>query len=560
MKKIPLKFLFTLLIIAFASSFSNTQAEQKANFNIFPTQGEYKVGEKINLTISVNPNGNNYDTIFTNLKFPSDLLELQNFKFGEQYSVQSPDNTFDNSTGIMLHSAGIPGGSNANSIFGTASFLVKKNGEATITLNPESEILSSGEVILSGQSLKTNFTLVNPSPPPPPPQKTHIIENNEPVKNITTPQKLETPVIQPQNETASILSATIPIIENLSSNSKKSMNYFDILKWAIPLLLIILAGIYVFTKKNKSKKQKNIIISALIFLSLASYQNIHANEIPLVSVEPSKININLNSNEKILKSLLVVNKSDKLVTLKVSVKDYKVINEEGKIDFYYAEFNSAVKWLIPQYISMQIKPYDAQKLEFIAIADKNMPGGGYNGAIIFQLYNNDAPIGESFGTLIDMNTINQGITTGATIKGFSMPKIQFTEPAILSFKMNNLSNSNFSSTGNIILTDIFSKKTSQFDAGQLDLYPGSTRDFKFQWNNENLFGIYKADVNLTNQIRDDNKLQYSSWLVFLPIRKMVLPTLITLLLSIIAIIIAYKFIRNQKNKKILFIKNNLLDN
>jgi len=148
MKKIPLKFLFTLLIIAFASSFSNTQAEQKANFNIFPTQGEYKVGEKINLTISVNPNGNNYDTIFTNLKFPSDLLELQNFKFGEQYSVQSPDNTFDNSTGIMLHSAGIPGGSNANSIFGTASFLVKKNGEATITLNPESEILSSGEVIL----------------------------------------------------------------------------------------------------------------------------------------------------------------------------------------------------------------------------------------------------------------------------------------------------------------------------------------------------------------------------------------------------------------------------
>mgnify|MGYP001594047413 FL=1 len=297
----------------------------------------------------------------------------------------------------------------------------------------------------------------------------------------------------------------------------------------------------------KSKNMKNKKIQ-LLFLYLAfsmlffSSEITSAKENSSVVVHPLKENIAITKGKSVKKSLLIVNSSNKSLTFKVSVNDFRIIDEKGKVQFYEEEGSyPAKKWLIPQYSIITVGELDSKKMEYIVATDKDMPSKGYAGAIIFQHYDvkDKKIIGEPFGTLIMLNVLGKGISTGGTINSFTSSFLQFKDPINLSFTVKNPSNSNLSLTGDVVFTTVFGKEVARFKTGQLDIYPGASRNFKFQWSDSNIFGAYLASVNLVNGLREDNIISSWTLLMFIPWQKLVLGLIITVL-AIFLIVFLYR--------------------
>src|SRR3989344_4331686 len=83
-------------------------------------------------------------------------------------------------------------------------------------------------------------------------------------------------------------------------------------------------------------------------------------------VHPSQENIQLAPGKKIKRELMVVNSSNQPATLKVSIHDFKVVDEKVKIEFYTSEDPfSAKKWLFAQYEIVSIDALSSQKVEYI---------------------------------------------------------------------------------------------------------------------------------------------------------------------------------------------------
>jgi len=238
-----------------------------------------------------------------------------------------------------------------------------------------------------------------------------------------------------------------------------------------------------------------------------------------ITVYPSKDNISVAPGKGIKKSLLIVNSSTNTVNLKVSVSDFKMTDVSGKVEFYTNDGPyPATKWLVPQYEVITIPPLSSKNMEYIVGAEATMPGQGYAGAIAFQLYDTKTKktIGDSFGTLVRLNVLGQGITTGGSIKSWTTPAVQFKDPVDFGFVVKNASNSNLSLAGDIVITNLFGKEVKRFKTGSMDIFPKTTRNFAFQWSDGGLFGVYLASINLVDAMRKDNIV--TSWkpLLFLP--------------------------------------------
>lgn len=286
-------------------------------------------------------------------------------------------------------------------------------------------------------------------------------------------------------------------------------------------------------------KTSAIIFAAAILLlssiSFATAENLS------ISVEPAKISINGKPGEKVKKSLQVVNRGNYPAHLKVYVKDFKIIDSKGSVELYDESKDSAANWLIPEFYGITIPPLEAKTVSFITNITNEMAAGGHSGAIMFEPSGNNDPQ-KKFGVQIFLNVIKEGATTGGKIVSFSSLKFQFSDPAKIGLSVKNLGNSHFVSSGSIVLTNWQGKKVAQSNIGELSVSPGQLRAFEFNWNNDKpLLGFYKAEINLTNSMRPDDKLGKTTWFLFVPIK--------FILLSLFGIILAVAGALVFKNRK-----------
>jgi len=215
------------------------------------------------------------------------------------------------------------------------------------------------------------------------------------------------------------------------------------------------------------------------------------------------------------------------VFLKVSVSDVKM-QSDGTVEFYSSGGQyPASKWLIPQYDVIHLNPLESLKMEYIVNVEKEMPGGGYSGAVAFQIYDkqNDQVSGKKFGSMVSLNVLADGITTGGSIASFTMPRLQYKEPIKFGFLLQNNGNANLAASGKIVFTDIFGREVDTFQTGNLTVLSNTSRQFDFTWTDAPLFGIYRARVQLSNAMRQDNQMTSNAFLIYLPWQK-VLPVLI----------------------------------
>ena len=79
--------------------------------------------------------------------------------------------------------------------------------------------------------------------------------------------------------------------------------------------------------------------------------------------------------------------------------------------------------------------------------------------------------------------------------------------------------------GNAVFNNLFGKEVGRFKTGQLDVYPGATRNFKFEWSDAPIFGIYTGNVTLVDSLRKDNIISSRTLLIFLPWQKLLVALL-----------------------------------
>lgn len=102
-------------------------------------------GETFNVVISIDPKEVKNYTAKLELDYPADLLEVTFFYSDPAWLVvnQPGYDVIDNAEGLIIKTAGYPGGVLGETIFGTISFLAKKTGSGVITVRDSSFVLEA---------------------------------------------------------------------------------------------------------------------------------------------------------------------------------------------------------------------------------------------------------------------------------------------------------------------------------------------------------------------------------------------------------------------------------
>lgn len=264
---------------------------------------------------------------------------------------------------------------------------------------------------------------------------------------------------------------------------------------------------------------KKFTILALLLLILPIGMVNAAGDTSIV-VQPSKIEVTASPGQKLARSFSIINRSNFSVRFKVIVRDYKQISENGQLQFYDATNEPATTWLVPQYLEVGLKPLETKDVGFVVNVPQNFSGGGHYGAILLQSIDNSQNLtANNFGALVLLTVTGSNIKTTAVARtiNFWTSGIQSGNPVDFSFKIQNSGNTHFDSTGQLVLKNWLGKTIGTFSVGQLTVYPNTMRDFKWRWNGTPHFGLYRAEIYLSDSSANQNfKLVDGEWFIIFP--------------------------------------------
>ncbi|MBU4204606.1 cohesin domain-containing protein [Patescibacteria group bacterium] len=203
MKKITIAITLVLLGVMI----STASASAASVFQFSPTSVNTNPGKTFTLKITLDPQGVKNYTSKMEIDFPANILKVNSFTFGGSWlplSVSGYD-LVDNTNGIMIKSAGYPGGVLNPITFGTISFTTKKEGNGTIIITGNSLVLNAAnQNVLSNVPVQTSVVVkavaVTPETPTIPteevtPEETTLQpEETTPVAQVTPEDNLPTNV------------------------------------------------------------------------------------------------------------------------------------------------------------------------------------------------------------------------------------------------------------------------------------------------------------------------------------------------------------------------------
>jgi len=240
-----------------------------ANFIFSPATVNAEAGKTFNLTVSLNPGADKNTTIKMEIKFPADLLQVNSFSFGNTGSwialAQPGYDLIDNTNGVLIKTAGYPGGVASTLTFGTVNFTTKKAGTGKIQIGANSLALdNANKNTLTSTPAETSVVIASPKPV-------------EPVKieGVVAGEQTATPVvaIKPAVKTVSVPVTNPETVTNQTTiteeegvvagtednkeySVKETSGFWSWFKWVllvIVLLAISIVGRYFIWKKKNSQ-------------------------------------------------------------------------------------------------------------------------------------------------------------------------------------------------------------------------------------------------------------------------------------------------------------------
>jgi len=191
-----------------------------------PSALQVSKGKSVSLSIVANPAGATDYTEKVELRYPADLLQVTSFNFTNAWMAlaQPGYDSTDNVNGILVKTAGYPGGFSSPTAVGTVTFRALKVGSGTITVGGNSVAFQvSTQSVLTGSPVYANISAP-----------------------IVVP--IETPAIKATTTTTSSSSEG-------TSTQIAGVNASNVNFWIVILLVILIAETIAFvTYVTKQKK------------------------------------------------------------------------------------------------------------------------------------------------------------------------------------------------------------------------------------------------------------------------------------------------------------------
>jgi len=258
--------------------------------------------------------------------------------------------------------------------------------------------------------------------------------------------------------------------------------------------------------KPAIQKTFKIIIFLLLLTTGYSFitPKVKAQSVEGLSAMPPRLEVTVNPDGAITKTIKVRNESNTDKTISISIEDFIVNDNIGTPTIVTAsqEDNrwAASSWIQVSPSSVKLKAGETKTLNLTVMPPKNaLPGGHY--AMVVQSPEGQATLNATgstvqprVGTLVYI-TIPGDITQNAVIKNFSADKFFEFGPIDFATTIQNLSDIHIKPAGNITVTNMIGMKSFiQFNKDGNNIFPGKTRDFENQLNKKWLFGRYKAEL------------------------------------------------------------------
>jgi hypothetical protein len=141
------------------------RAAGAAMLSLTPTSMSVEAGERFDVTILANPNGEQIDTVRAFVEFSPGILRAEYTSLGEMFPRTAPGDTIDNASGdVSFGGFTLSGPVTDAGTFGTITFKATRAGTATITLLSTSRMISGGEEKYDGASRTASVTVTEEAP------------------------------------------------------------------------------------------------------------------------------------------------------------------------------------------------------------------------------------------------------------------------------------------------------------------------------------------------------------------------------------------------------------
>ena len=228
-----------------------------ATLSLSPTSVNVTRGQNVTMTVALNPQGSLAYTTKVELRFPANLLEVKSFSFagsGWQALVQPGYDLTDNTNGVLIKTAGYPGGISSQVNFGTVTFLAKASGTGTVTIADVSAVYNAeSQDTLTGVPVLASVKVTTPSTPAPTPltgqvvTPTPSVSEEEQADEEEVVEEEEEVALELEPEEGTNLFATIGNILTLGTGRRTV---------AALVILVILAAVLYKPIRNRTLRNK----------------------------------------------------------------------------------------------------------------------------------------------------------------------------------------------------------------------------------------------------------------------------------------------------------------
>lgn len=242
-----------------------------------PVSVSIKPGQSFNVSVTVDPQGINNYVEKVELNYPADRLQVNSFTLGSAWMAltQPGYDLIDNINGVLVKSAGYPGGFSSATTFGTISFYAKKAGSGIIKLGSNSLAFEvNSQSAISGSPISFTITAPVVTVPKSSTTESPIASPSATESPIATPSTTESPVASPSateslvassstTEPANIaLTTEQPVAQTVARNSLMAgvsdfltLGTSNALVGILMVILILVIAVYViYTLIQKKRK------------------------------------------------------------------------------------------------------------------------------------------------------------------------------------------------------------------------------------------------------------------------------------------------------------------
>lgn len=141
-----------------------------------PASVSAQEGQNVSVAVFVNPQGANNYTVKLEIDYPADLLRANSFSFASAWMplAQPGYDSVDNVSGMLIKTAGYPGGVSSNVHFGTISFTALRSGSGNVrvvsanslALDDRNNNVISDALVQAGLTVTATAPPVSPEPSP----------------------------------------------------------------------------------------------------------------------------------------------------------------------------------------------------------------------------------------------------------------------------------------------------------------------------------------------------------------------------------------------------------